>query len=167
MGPLLGFMGTVIEIWEPIKLKERNPTLRLAYSKEPTTKCSGVRMRKPQFMVKQGRKPTGLLDQIGARVMAKETADENDFALELLQPQPEGAVLEIGCGHEDTLADARFRATFPSEIHHIRPEAEIAKLARDAGFEAIDLRGHTRGDMRFSFVIGARAQEKAAKLRRY
>jgi hypothetical protein len=154
MGPLLGFKGTVIEIWEPIKLKERNPPLRLAYSKEPTTKCSGVRMRKPQFMAKQGRKPSGLLDQIAARVMAKETADENDFTLELLQPQPEGAVLEIGCGHGDTLADARFRATFPSEI---------AKLARDAGFEAIDLRGHTRGDMRFTFVIGARAQEKGSQ----
>jgi hypothetical protein len=54
--------------------------------------------------------------------------------------------------------NARFLATFPSEIYHIRPEAEIAKLAGDAGFEAIDL--YTRGDARFSFVIGTRAQEK-------
>jgi ubiquinone/menaquinone biosynthesis C-methylase UbiE len=167
--------------------------------------------------------------------MAKETADENDFALELLQLQPEDAVLEIGCGHGDTLAkcskavsrgflcgidfspmmhhyatrrhrrlvaenriefhlgssdrlpfddrsfdkvfavhtvyfwkapldhlaearrvlkagglfvlgfrpaeDAGFRATYPSEIYHIRPEGDVAKLARDAGFEAIDLAG--------------------------
>jgi len=210
-------------------------------------------MRKPRFIAKQGRKPSGLLGQIVARVMAKETVDENDFALELLQLQPEDAVLEIGCGHGDTLAkaakaashgflcgidfsptmhristrrhrrlvaekrigfhlgssdrlpfddqsfdkvfavhtiyfwnapldhlaearrvlkpgglfvlgfrpaeDARFRATFPSEIYHIRPEAEIAKLARDAGFEAIDLRRHTRGDRRLSFVIGTRAKD--------
>ena len=207
-------------------------------------------MRKPRFIAKQGRKPSGLLGQIVARVMAKETADENDFALELLQLQPEDAVLEIGCGHGDTLAkcastvsrgllrgidfsplmhrhamrrhrrlvaekrvefhlgssdrlpfdeqsfdkvfavhtiyfwktpldhlaearrvlkpggrfvlgfrpadDAGFRATYPSEIYHIRPEADIAKLVTDAGFEAVDLRRHTRGDSHFSFVIGAR-----------
>jgi SAM-dependent methyltransferase len=58
--------------------------------------------------------------------------------------------------------DAGFLATFPSEIHHIRPEAEVAKLARDAGFEGIELRRHTRGDLQFSFVIGTRAQEKPA-----
>jgi hypothetical protein len=55
--------------------------------------------------------------------------------------------------------DARFRATHPGEVYHIRPEAEIAQLAGDAGFEAVELRRHTRGDMRFSFVIGARAKE--------
>ncbi len=44
-------------------------------------------MRKPQFIAEQGRKPSGLLGQIVARVMAKETADENDFALKLLQLQ--------------------------------------------------------------------------------
>ncbi|SRR5216684_4210752 len=56
-------------------------------------------MRKPQFIAKQGRKPSGLPGQIVARVIAKETADENDFVLELLQLQPEDTVLEIGCGH--------------------------------------------------------------------
>jgi ubiquinone/menaquinone biosynthesis C-methylase UbiE len=209
-------------------------------------------MRKPQFIAKQGRKPSGLLGQIVARVMAKETADENDFALKLLQLQPDDAVLEIGCGHGDTLAkaanaasrgvlcgidfspvmhghamrrhrrlvaekriefrlgssdrlpfddqsfdkvfavhtvyfwkapldhltearrvlkpegvfvlgfrpaeDVLFRATYPSEVYHIRPEADVAKLATDAGFD-VDLRRHTRGEMRFSFVIGKRAQE--------
>ena len=63
-------------------------------------------MRKPQFIARQGRKPSGLLGHIVARIMAKETADENDFALALLQLQPEDAVLEIGCGHGDTLAKA-------------------------------------------------------------
>jgi hypothetical protein len=49
------------------------------YSKEPITKCNWTRMRKPRLIAKQGRKPSGLLGQIVARVMAKETADENDF----------------------------------------------------------------------------------------
>ena len=61
-------------------------------------------MRKPGFIARQGRKPSGLLGQIVARVMAKETADENDVAVELLQLCPDDAVLEIGCGHGDTLA---------------------------------------------------------------
>lgn len=207
-------------------------------------------MRKPMFIARQGRKPSGLLGHIVARVMAKETASENDFALELLQLQPEDAVLEIGCGHGETLAkcanavsrgflcgidfspvmhrhatrrhrrlvaekriefhigssdrlpfddesfdkafavhtiyfwktpldhlaearrvlkpggrfvlgfrpaeDAGFRATYPSEIYHIRPEADVVELARDAGFEAVDVRRHTGGDLRFSFVIGTR-----------
>jgi SAM-dependent methyltransferase len=208
-------------------------------------------MRKPQFIARQGRKPSGLLGQIVARVMAKETADENDFAVELLQLQRQDAVLEIGCGHGDTLAkaaklasggllcgvdfsptmnriatrrhrrlvaekkmefclgssdqlpfpdqsfdkvlavhtvyfwkapldhltearrvmkpgglfvlgfrpaeDAQFQKTFPSEIYHIRPEGEIAQLASDAGFEAVELHKHARGDMQFSFVLGKRA----------
>ncbi|UPK37828.1 hypothetical protein IVB18_11310 [Bradyrhizobium sp. 186] len=59
-------------------------------------------MRKPRFIAEQGRKPSGLLGRIVARVMAKETAGENEFALELLQLRPEDAVLEIGCGHDET-----------------------------------------------------------------
>ncbi|CAN7164285.1 class I SAM-dependent methyltransferase [Bradyrhizobium sp. LjRoot220] len=211
-------------------------------------------MRKPRFIAEQGRQPSGLLGQIVARVMAKETAGENDFALKLLQLQPEDAVLEIGCGHGETLAkcanvvsrgilrgidfspvmhrhamrrhrrlvaekriefhlgssdqlpfddetfnrafavhtiyfwktpldhlaeacrvlnpggrfvlgfrpaeDPGFRATYPSEIYHIRPEAEVVQLAEDAGFESIDLRRHTRGKARISFLL---AQKKEGR----
>jgi SAM-dependent methyltransferase len=209
-----------------------------------------MQMRKPQFIARQGRKPSGLLGRIVARVMAKETANENDFALQLLQLQPTDAVLEIGCGHGETLAraaklascgslcgidfsptmlrhatrrhrqlvaekriefrlessdrlsfpdasfdkvfavhtiyfwnapldhltearrvlkpggrfvlgfrpaeDAGFRATFPSEVYHIRPEAEIAQLARDAGFEAVQLRDLALRNKRLCFVIATR-----------
>lgn len=210
-------------------------------------------MRKPLFIARQGCKPAGLLGQIVARVMAKETAGENDFARELLQLQPEDSVLEIGCGHGETLAkcaraasrgrlcgidyspvmhrhatrrhrrlvaekriefhlgssdrlpfddqsfdkvfavhtiyfwkapldhlaearralkpggrfvlgfrpgeDEGFRATYPSEIYHIRPESDVVGLVTDAGFEVVDLRRHTRGNSPISFVVGARAQE--------
>jgi SAM-dependent methyltransferase len=213
-------------------------------------------MRKPRFIAEQGRKPSGLLGRIVAHVMAKETAGENELALELLQLRHEDAVLEIGCGHGETLAkaakfvsrgslcgidfspvmhrhatrrhrrlmaekrvefhlgssdqlpfpdqsfdkvfavhtiyfwktpldhlaeacrvlkpggrfvlgfrpaeDAGFQATFPSEIYHIRSEAEVARSARDAGFEAVELRRHKRGALQISFVIGARAQDQPA-----
>lgn len=210
-------------------------------------------MRKPLFIARQGRKPSGLLGQIVARVMARETADANGIALQLLQLQPDDTVLEIGCGHGHTLAkaanivsrgrlcgidfspvmyryamrrhrqlvaakriefhlgssdrlpfddrsfdkifavhtiyfwetpldhlaearrvlkpggrfvlgfrpaeDPGFRANFPSEIYHIRPESEIAQLARDAGLEAVDRSQHTRGAEQFSYLIGTRTPE--------
>jgi len=203
------------------------------------------------FIARQGRKPSGLLGRIVARVMAKQTADANDLALELLQLQPDDAVLEIGSGHGETLAkaakvvsrgvlygidfadvmhrhatrrhrhlvaekridfrlassdrlpfddrsfnkvfavhtiyfwstpldhlaeayrvlklegrfvlgfrpaeDPQFAATFPSEVYHIRPEADVAQMAREAGFANVEVRRHTRGYTQISFVIGTRA----------
>ena len=216
------------------------------------SKYRGYEVRKPLFIARQGRKPSGLLGQIVARVMAKQTAGENDFARELLQLQPGDAVLEVGCGHGETLAkctkavsrgrlcgidfspvmhrhathrhrrlvtekriefhlgnsdrlpfddqsfdkvfavhtiyfwkaprdhlaearrvlkpggrfvlgfrpgeDEGFRATYPSEIYHIRPESDVAGLVTDAGFEVVDLLRHTRDNSPISFVIGARAK---------
>jgi len=213
-------------------------------------------MRKPFFIAKQGRKPSGLLGKLVAHIMAKETADENAFALKLLQLQPEDAVLEIGCGHGQTLAkaagfvqrgrlcgidfspvmyrhamrrhrqlvaakriefhfgssdrlpfddqsfdkvfavhtvyfwqtpldhlaearrvlklqgrfvlgfrpaeDIGFQASFPREIYHIRPEAEIARLAAEAGFEVVDLRRYARGAVQMSFLIATRTLDKPA-----
>jgi SAM-dependent methyltransferase len=63
-------------------------------------------MRKPLIIARQGRRPTGLLGAIVARVMARETDGENDHALELLQLGPKDRVLEVGYGHGDTLAKA-------------------------------------------------------------
>jgi hypothetical protein len=53
-------------------------------------------MRKPRFIGKQGRKPSGLLGRIVAHVMAKETAGENEFALELAEEQRPIATVVIG-----------------------------------------------------------------------
>lgn len=63
-------------------------------------------MRKPLTIARQGGRPSGLLGQIVVRVMAKETAAENHLVLDLLQLAPADSVLEIGCGHGDTLAKA-------------------------------------------------------------
>lgn len=63
-------------------------------------------MRKPSFIARQGRRPSGLLGRIVAPLMARETAGENDCALELLQLEACDRVLEVGYGHGDTLARA-------------------------------------------------------------
>jgi ubiquinone/menaquinone biosynthesis C-methylase UbiE len=55
-------------------------------------------MRRPEFIAKQSRCPTGLLGWVIGRVMERETAAENDATLERLQLTPTDAVLEIGFG---------------------------------------------------------------------
>jgi len=61
-------------------------------------------MKRPEFIARQGRCPSGLLGRALAHVMASETASENALALELLELQPDDQVLEIGFGHGRTLA---------------------------------------------------------------
>ncbi len=66
-------------------------------------------MRKPLFIARQGRRPSGLLGHVVARVMAKETAPENAETLDLLGLADGDRILEIGCGHGATLFDAAGR----------------------------------------------------------
>lgn len=63
-------------------------------------------MRRPEFIARQGRCPSGLLGRTLAHVMAAETASENAMALELLELQPDDQILEIGFGHGRTLGKA-------------------------------------------------------------
>jgi ubiquinone/menaquinone biosynthesis C-methylase UbiE len=63
-------------------------------------------MRRPEYIAKQARHPSGILGSLLARVMAVETAYENALALELLKIQPADHVLEIGYGHGRTIARA-------------------------------------------------------------
>lgn len=60
-------------------------------------------MTKPEFIARQGRRPTGLLGAIVARVMARETRPENKRALELLGLEDGDRLIDIGCGHGETL----------------------------------------------------------------
>lgn len=68
-------------------------------------------MTKPEIIARQGRRPTGLLGTIVARVMARETRPENDRALELLYLEDGDRLIDIGCGHGETLftADRKVR----------------------------------------------------------
>ena len=63
-------------------------------------------MTKPEFIARQGRKPSGFLGHVVAWIMAKETRPENDRTLELLELKDYDAVLEIGFGHGETLQRA-------------------------------------------------------------
>ena len=61
-------------------------------------------MRRPEFLARQGRCPSGFLGSIVGRVMAHETAADNAAAIELLHLTPGDHVLEVGFGHGRTIA---------------------------------------------------------------
>jgi ubiquinone/menaquinone biosynthesis C-methylase UbiE len=67
--------------------------------------------QKPEFIARQGRQPTGLLGHIVARVMAKETLQENNISLDHLALEPTDDLIEIGFGHGATLARAAQQIT--------------------------------------------------------
>lgn len=66
-------------------------------------------MRRPEFIARQARRPTGWLGRAIGRVMAIETAVANDAVLDLLHLRPTDRVLEIGFGHGRTVARAAQR----------------------------------------------------------
>jgi ubiquinone/menaquinone biosynthesis C-methylase UbiE len=83
----------------------------------------------PEFIARQGRCPTGLLGGLVARVMAWETAGENDAALELLELQPADHVLEIGFGHGRTIAKAAARVP-NGLVAGVDPSEGMMRMAR-------------------------------------
>ena len=60
-------------------------------------------MRRPDFVARQGRCPSGVLGAVIGRFMAHETVRENAIAIELLQLEPADRVLELGFGHGRTI----------------------------------------------------------------
>lgn len=62
-------------------------------------------MRRPEFLARQGRCPTGLLGAVVGRIMAHETARENAAAVDLLNLGSTDHVLEVGFGHGRTLGE--------------------------------------------------------------
>ncbi len=60
-------------------------------------------MRIPEFIARQGRCPSGWFGGLIHRLIALETAPENQRVLDLLDLQPRDHVIEIGFGHGRTL----------------------------------------------------------------
>ena len=63
-------------------------------------------MRRPTFIARQSAHPRGLLGRLLVAIMERESAADNDRALELLRLAPGDRHLEIGFGHGRTLARA-------------------------------------------------------------
>jgi ubiquinone/menaquinone biosynthesis C-methylase UbiE len=68
-------------------------------------------MRRPEFIARQSRCPTGVLGRFIALVMAKETAEANTHLLSLVDLQPTDHALEIGFGHGRTMERAAASVT--------------------------------------------------------
>lgn len=66
-------------------------------------------MKRPTFIARHGGHPKGLLGSLIAKIMADETAPENQFALDLLDLQPGDHFLDVGTGHGATLLKAAER----------------------------------------------------------
>jgi ubiquinone/menaquinone biosynthesis C-methylase UbiE len=59
--------------------------------------------RRPDFIARQGARPHGLLGQLIARIMARETAADNKQAVALLGLKEDDRVLDVGTGHGRSL----------------------------------------------------------------
>ncbi len=62
-----------------------------------------MRVRKPLFIARQSAAPKGLLGSLIANIMARETANENDVAIDLIQVSTDAMILDAGTGHGRTM----------------------------------------------------------------
>ena len=63
-------------------------------------------MRRPEFIARQSRCPSGVIGRLIGRIMAAETVPANEHALRLLRLVPTDHVLEVGFGHGRTIQSA-------------------------------------------------------------
>jgi len=85
-------------------------------------------MRRPGFIARQSRCPTGLLGRLIGHVMSAETAAANGEALALLALQPDDRVLEVGCGHGRTMERAAGSLT-TGFVAGVDLSAEMVRMA--------------------------------------
>lgn len=60
-------------------------------------------MKRPAFIARQSSRPTGALGRVLGWIMARETANLNDRAVELMAVRPTDRILEVGFGHGRTV----------------------------------------------------------------
>jgi hypothetical protein len=120
-------------------------------------------MKKPYFIARQGRRLSGLLGHIVARVMARETRTENDRTLELLELHGDDDVFEIGLGHGATL----YRAAQMVRTGHLAG-ADLSEVMVNIATPAIanpsrrgvwNLNLPTRRNSRFVMIVSTRPIE--------
>lgn len=103
-------------------------------------------MRRPEFIARQGRCPSGWMGRVVARIMAHETSAENHVALNLLRIEPGHRVLEIGFGYGRTLARAA-KMVGERRVAGVDASATMVKMASSFNRELVQQR---RMDLRIA-----------------
>lgn len=93
-------------------------------------------MRRPDFVARQGRCPSGVLGAVIGRFMAHETVRENAMAVELLQLEPADRVLELGFGHGRTIQSIVERVP-AGHVSGVDFSATMLRLASSVNRDAI------------------------------
>lgn len=86
-------------------------------------------MKRSLALARQGRRPTGLLGHVVARIMAMETRAANLVALKELELAPDDRLLEVGSGHGRTLASAA-RIVTRGQLAGVDPSEVMQAIAQ-------------------------------------
>ncbi len=110
-------------------------------------------MRRPEFIARQGRCPSGWLGKFVASIMAKETAPENAVAVSHLDLRPADTALVIGFGHGRVVAELARRCheglvcglDASETMHQMATRANRAAIARGLPFVRLQIPHGTGG----------------------